>query len=151
VQAMPISLPTTWCVCGLCCAMVSAKVSDDAVVAGLRRKLVHPHTSLSQKYRVLFSLRNTPGSAAEAAIVEGKRARTLSSCLPCTQTLTHRLFPCRLEGCLSFIQTRGGILLRTEAGRSSHQHSERGVGRYPRTLHVSTMLVLCQQGALAIC
>ncbi len=54
--------------------MVSAKVSDDTVVAGLRRKLVHPHTSLSQKYRVLFSLRNMPGSAAEAAIVEGKRA-----------------------------------------------------------------------------
>jgi hypothetical protein len=61
--------------------MVSAKVCDDTVVAGLRRKLVHPDTSLSQKYRVLFSLRNMPGSAAEEAIVEGKRAKTLSSCL----------------------------------------------------------------------
>ena len=52
-------------------SMVSAKIADDNVVASLRRKLVHPETSLSQKYRVLFSLRNIPGAAAEQAIVEG--------------------------------------------------------------------------------
>lgn len=51
--------------------MVSAKMADANVVASLRRKLVHPETSLSQKYRVLFSLRNIPGAAAEQAIVEG--------------------------------------------------------------------------------
>jgi len=62
--------------------MVSAKTADDTVVAALRHKLVQPDTSLSQKYRVLFSLRNIPGSAAEEAIVEGTRCNVESSCSP---------------------------------------------------------------------
>ena len=57
-------------------SMVSAKMSDDNIVASLRRKLVNSETSLSQKYRVLFSLRNIPGPAAEQAIVEGQNATT---------------------------------------------------------------------------
>lgn len=51
--------------------MVAAKRTDIDVVATLRHKLVQPETTLSQKYRVLFSLRNIPGSAAESAIVQG--------------------------------------------------------------------------------
>ena len=51
--------------------MVAAKAVDAEVVAALRRKLVQPGSTLSQKYRVLFSLRNLPGPAAGEAIVEG--------------------------------------------------------------------------------
>ena len=51
--------------------MVAAKAVDAAIVAALQSKLVQPDTTLSQKYRVLFSLRNIPGSAAGQAIVEG--------------------------------------------------------------------------------
>ena len=53
-------------------AMVAAKAVDANVVAALRHKLVQPDTSLSQKYRILFSLRSIPGPAAEEAIVEGE-------------------------------------------------------------------------------
>ena len=51
--------------------MVAAKAVDADIVATLRHKLVQPGTTLSQKYRVLFSLRNIPGPAAGEAIVEG--------------------------------------------------------------------------------
>lgn len=51
--------------------MVAAKAVDAAIVAALQSKLVQPDTTLSQKYRVLFSLRNIPGPAAGQAIVEG--------------------------------------------------------------------------------
>ena len=51
--------------------MVSATAATDGVVARLRQKLVHPATTLSQKYRVLFSLRNIAGPAAENAIIQG--------------------------------------------------------------------------------
>ena len=59
--------------------MVSANMADENVVASLRHKLVHPETSLSQKYRVLFSLRNIPGPAAEQAIVEGNTSTVSES------------------------------------------------------------------------
>ena len=51
--------------------MVAAKAVDADIAAALRHKLVQPATTLSQKYRVLFSLRNIPGPAAGEAIVEG--------------------------------------------------------------------------------
>ena len=51
--------------------MVAARAVDADIVAALQHKLVQPGTFLSQKYRVLFSLRNIPGPAAEEAIVEG--------------------------------------------------------------------------------
>ncbi|KAL3157850.1 hypothetical protein ABBQ32_012264 [Trebouxia sp. C0010 RCD-2024] len=51
--------------------MVAAKAVDADIVAALRHKLVQPGTSLSHKYRVLFSLRNIPGHEAGDAIIEG--------------------------------------------------------------------------------
>lgn len=51
--------------------MVAAKAVDFDTVAALRCKLLQRDTSLSQKYRILFSLRNIPGEAAEEAIVAG--------------------------------------------------------------------------------
>ncbi|DBB09843.1 hypothetical protein WJX82_010128 [Trebouxia sp. C0006] len=89
--------------------MVSAKVSDDTVVAGLRRKLVHPHTSLSQKYRVLFSLRNMPGSAAEAAIVEGLKDASA-------------LFRHEVAYCLGQRQDAAAISTLKEVLADSHEH-----------------------------
>lgn len=52
--------------------MVAAKTADPATVAVLRQKLANPATTLSQKYRILFSLRNVPGSDAEEAMLLGK-------------------------------------------------------------------------------
>lgn len=52
--------------------MVAAKAVDFDTVAALRCKLLQRDTSLSQKYRILFSLRNIPGEAAEEAIVAGQ-------------------------------------------------------------------------------
>ncbi|KAG2501308.1 hypothetical protein HYH03_001106 [Edaphochlamys debaryana] len=43
---------------------------DDSVVADLRAKLVDPKTSLPEKYRVLFSLRNVKGTAAHEALLQ---------------------------------------------------------------------------------
>lgn len=42
------------------------------VVEALQRKLKDPKTSLAQRYRVLFSLRNIQGSKAHAAMLEGE-------------------------------------------------------------------------------
>ena len=45
--------------------------ANPEVVAELRRKLLHPSTSLQQKYRVLFSLRNIKGKQAHEAMLAG--------------------------------------------------------------------------------
>ena len=42
------------------------------MVEALRVKLLSPKTSLPQKYRVLFSLRNIAGEAARQALAEGE-------------------------------------------------------------------------------
>ncbi len=47
------------------------KQVDPQVVEALKRKLVDPSTSLPQRYRVLFSLRNIQGPEAHAAMLEG--------------------------------------------------------------------------------
>lgn len=44
--------------------------ADPAVVADLARKLMDPATNLPEKYRVLFSLRNVKGQAAQDALVQ---------------------------------------------------------------------------------
>jgi hypothetical protein len=49
--------------------------ADPLVVEGLRRKLIDSSTSLSQKYRVLFSLRNISGANSHLAIMEGASIR----------------------------------------------------------------------------
>ena len=46
--------------------------ADAAVVEALRRKLGDPSTTLPQKYRVLFSLRNLQGQEAHAAMLQGR-------------------------------------------------------------------------------
>lgn len=48
---------------------------DDSVVADLRKKLVDPNTSLPEKYRCLFSLRNVKGPAAHEALTQGRPSR----------------------------------------------------------------------------
>lgn len=41
-------------------------------VSALQQQLADPRTSLSERYRILFSLRNLPGLAAHQAILKGK-------------------------------------------------------------------------------
>ena len=45
--------------------------ADPEVVAKLRTKLADSSTTLSQKYRILFSLRNLAGSDAHDAMLLG--------------------------------------------------------------------------------
>ena len=54
--------------------MAALVEKDAAVVETLRQKLVAPTTTLSQKYRILFSLRGIAGQEAHAAMLEGARA-----------------------------------------------------------------------------
>ena len=51
--------------------MVAATQADAKTVAVLRQKLTRPNTTLSQKYRILFSLRNIAGPDAEEAMLQG--------------------------------------------------------------------------------
>ena len=44
---------------------------EPEVVQALRRKLADPSTTLPQKYRVLFSLRNIAGEEAHGAMLVG--------------------------------------------------------------------------------
>ena len=49
-----------------------AQDKDNAVIVrSLLENLKNPATSLSQKYRILFSLRNLKGSESHAALIEG--------------------------------------------------------------------------------
>lgn len=43
------------------------------MVAALEKKVVDAGTSLPEKYRVLFSLRNVAGAAATKALITGSR------------------------------------------------------------------------------
>ena len=52
--------------------MGGMREADPAVVAKLREKIVNPETTLSQKYRILFSLRNLAGAEAHEAMLLGK-------------------------------------------------------------------------------
>lgn len=51
--------------------MGAATAADPKTIAVLRQKLANPATTLSQKYRILFSLRNIPGPDAEEAMLLG--------------------------------------------------------------------------------
>ncbi len=51
----------------------------DEVVADLKKKLVDPNSSLPEKYRVLFSLRNVKGAAAHDALELGACSRSFLS------------------------------------------------------------------------
>lgn len=44
----------------------------EAAIEALLSKLVNPNSSLSEKYRVLFSLRNLSGSASHGALLQGR-------------------------------------------------------------------------------
>ena len=66
------------------------RVVDGAVVAALRGKLGDPASTLPQKYRVLFSLRNIAGEEAHAAMLTGEGggeeregAAIFNACAPC--------------------------------------------------------------------
>uniref|UniRef100_A0A7S0YGD3 Deoxyhypusine hydroxylase n=1 Tax=Polytomella parva TaxID=51329 RepID=A0A7S0YGD3_9CHLO len=50
--------------------MVQLIEADVNVIADLRRKLISPDTKLSEKYRVLFSLRNVKNQEAQDALLE---------------------------------------------------------------------------------
>jgi hypothetical protein len=51
--------------------MGGMREADPVVVTKLRNKLVDSSTTLSQKYRILFSLRNLAGSDAHEAMLLG--------------------------------------------------------------------------------
>ncbi len=48
---------------------------SEVAVQALLSRLKNPATSLSEKYRILFSLRNLPGSTSHNALLEGKHSR----------------------------------------------------------------------------
>lgn len=51
--------------------MVALKEVDGEIVANLERKLQMETTSLPEKYRILFSLRNIKGEGAHRAMLKG--------------------------------------------------------------------------------
>lgn len=79
--------------------MVAAKAVDADIVAALRHKLVQPGTSLSHKYRVLFSLRNIPGHEAGDAIIEGTGLVYSST----FKLAAEPVAACRTQGRISFV------------------------------------------------
>jgi len=67
--------------------MTAGRHVDDTVVEALRLKLLSPKTSLPQKYRVLFSLRNIAGEAARQALAEGETtSHPAAASAPCQST-----------------------------------------------------------------
>lgn len=54
-------------------------------VAELHRKIVSSETSLPQKHRVLFALRNIKGRAAHDAVASGELSRKVSEWTECTK------------------------------------------------------------------
>lgn len=56
--------------------------ADAETVESLRQKLLDPNTSLPEKYRVMFSLRNVAGHAAHEALLTG------APCMPCMVCLS---------------------------------------------------------------
>ncbi len=57
---------------------------DDSVVLDLKQKLTSSDTSLPEKYRVLFSLRNVQGALAHEALELGAVATALCLALSTT-------------------------------------------------------------------
>lgn len=51
--------------------------SAPEVIEDLRQKLTDPTSSLPEKYRVLFSLRNVKGPLAHQALLQGNAAGTV--------------------------------------------------------------------------
>lgn len=60
--------------------MATLRDADDAVIAALKSKLQNCSTSLPEKYRILFSLRNLKGPAAHDALQTGSFYATECSC-----------------------------------------------------------------------
>lgn len=56
--------------------MAALREADAAVIEALKGKLLDPNTSLPEKYRVLFSLRNIKGSDAHDALLTGALGAT---------------------------------------------------------------------------
>lgn len=54
--------------------MATLVQAPEDVVASLERKVLDTSTSLPEKYRVLFSLRNVAGTAATKALITGEGA-----------------------------------------------------------------------------
>jgi deoxyhypusine monooxygenase len=52
--------------------MVALKEVDGEIIANLERKLQLETTSLPEKYRILFSLRNIKGERAHRAMLKGR-------------------------------------------------------------------------------
>jgi hypothetical protein len=61
-------------------AMAILRDADEAVIAALKSKLQNCSTSLPEKYRILFSLRNLKGPAAHDALQTGALYATECSC-----------------------------------------------------------------------
>ena len=74
--------------------MTAGRLVDDTVVEALRLKLLSPKTSLPQKYRVLFSLRNIAGEAARQALAEGEMTLGPAAATASCQCTTLPVNPC---------------------------------------------------------
>lgn len=64
-------LPATCPVLSFCKMTVQLLSAEPETVSRLRAKLLDPNTSLPEKYRVLFSLRNLAGKEAHEALLTG--------------------------------------------------------------------------------
>jgi hypothetical protein len=86
-------------------AMVQQKDDAAIVVDSLLQNLKNPATSLSQKYRILFSLRNLKGAESQAALIEGEEHRSHALRISiCIHTIAH-------HPCITFFFCIGVIMI----------------------------------------
>lgn len=134
---------------------------EPEVVAALRRKLVGDSTTLEQKYRVLFSLRNIQGPEAQAAMLEGGAGSAFERGLPgrrryggpppmpdsfLLRLRTHSCpatHPRRSQGPLGPVPARGGILPGPETGPSGRGYPARRAVRRWGASHVRQACCCC--------
>jgi hypothetical protein len=67
--------------------MTELRIVDPRVVESLGDKFVEPTTSLPEKYRILFSLRNIAGEKAHDAMLLG----TFVCLMDCDNVLLHKM------------------------------------------------------------
>lgn len=75
--------------------MTELRIVDPHVVESLQNKFVAPTTSLPEKYRILFSLRNIAGKEAHDAMLMGRLLCSMHCTVRCS--CVTELFSCRVH------------------------------------------------------
>lgn len=100
-------------------APAELKEACDATVASLESKLLNTNTSLSDKYRILFSLRNIAGHAAHQAMLQGLKDASALYRHEVAYCLGQRQDPAALEALKAILHdTSEHPMVRHEAGEA---------------------------------